>query len=375
MAMHCGNYSFPRQVPCVKMMAMRISRIATTALLLSLVMTGCASHTEEEGSYTAMSLLESGDYAAAVESLEGQTKTSPDKEATFRSLGIAYMGLGQYDQAAAALEQALQHAGAIPGSMEYDINDYLGTCYYKLGEYEKAQGVYDAICTLRPRDAAAYVSRGTVRIAMDDTDGMDEDFQKAIALDPDNYDRIIEIFKKTDENGCTEIGKGYLEKVLKDNADTLDNYNKGRLSYYAGDYETAKSCLEQTENQKDYNVVILLGRTYEALGDYNYATSVYQTFLESDTSHAEVYNQLGMCELAMGDYQSALSAFESGLSVENNDVKQSLSFNEIVAYEYLGEFQKASVLMDEYLKNYPGDESAKRESVFLSSRSSKAQDT
>jgi len=47
---------------------------------------------------------------------------------------------------------------------------------------------------------------------------------------------------------------------------------------------------------------------------------------------------------------------------------QTLSFNEIVAYEYLGEYTQASVLLDSYLKTYPDDEVAKREKQFLATR-------
>ena len=49
-------------------------------------------------------------------------------------------------------------------------------------------------------------------------------------------------------------------------------------------------------------------------------------------------------------------------------ITQSLLFNQIVAYEYLEEYQKANVLMREYLEKYPGDLNAKREAVFLQSR-------
>ena len=49
-------------------------------------------------------------------------------------------------------------------------------------------------------------------------------------------------------------------------------------------------------------------------------------------------------------------------------MQQTLSFNEIVAYEYLGEYKKAAVLLDSYLQAYPDDETAKREKQFLQTR-------
>ena len=47
---------------------------------------------------------------------------------------------------------------------------------------------------------------------------------------------------------------------------------------------------------------------------------------------------------------------------------QILEFNQIVALEYLGEFKKASVLMDAYVARYPWDTDAQREYTFLKTR-------
>jgi len=54
--------------------------------------------------------------------------------------------------------------------------------------------------------------------------------------------------------------------------------------------------------------------------------------------------------------------------VENNEIAQTLAFNEIIAYEYLGEYKKAAVLMEGYLSTYPDDEAAQREYGFLKTR-------
>ena len=59
-----------------------------------------------------------------------------------------------------------------------------------------------------------------------------------------------------------------------------------------------------------------------------------------------MYNQLGLCEIARGDYQKALEAFQAGMQVGNSAMMQTLSFNEIVAYEHLGDFKQAFVLME-----------------------------
>ena len=70
----------------------------------------------------------------------------------------------------------------------------------------------------------------------------------------------------------------------------------------------------------------------------------------------------------MGNYSGALECFQAGKALGDQSVMQSLAFNEIVAYEYLGEFSRANELMQSYLKNYPDDADALRERDFLSTR-------
>ena len=113
---------------------------------------------------------------------------------------------------------------------------------------------------------------------------------------------------------------------------------------------------------------LFLGRAYEATGDYNYASTVYNSYLEKVKEDAGVYNQLGLCEMKKGNYAVALSAFQSGMKLEDETMMQALRFNEAVAYEYMSEYQKAAVLMEEYLKIYPDDAKAKREYEFLVTR-------
>ena len=68
------------------------------------------------------------------------------------------------------------------------------------------------------------------------------------------------------------------------------------------------------------------------------------------------------------DYEGALAAFENGLAAENPSCRQSLMYNQIITYEFLNDYAKAAELMGVYLELYPGDETAVRENIFLSTR-------
>lgn len=168
-------------------------------------------------------------------------------------------------------------------------------------------------------------------------------------MDPKNYDRLIEIYEALADYGYREVGQEYLQNVL--NTDKkLDAYDSGRIYYYLGDYQKAYLALEEAKGKGGVDSYLYLGKAYAATGDYNYASSVYSNYLSKQGPDAEIYNQLGLCELAKKDYQKALEAFQAGKQIEGNSLMQTLSFNEIVAYEYLQDYQKAAVLLKAYLQ-------------------------
>ncbi len=136
-----------------------------------------------------------------------------------------------------------------------------------------------------------------------------------------------------------------------------------------GDYDRAKQNLENAvQNERDPQATLYLGRTYEALGDMNYAASLYRSYLENDPGNAQVMNQLGLCLMNIGDYNAALDVFNKGLELGDPAMDQSLWFNLITAYEYMGDFNRAKTMMQDYLKEYPADEDAVRENEFLATR-------
>ena len=187
-------------------------------------------------------------------------------------------------------------------------------------------------------------------------------------MDPTNYDRLIEIHEVLDYFGYGEVGRGYLQAALEAGDKSMDKYASGRIHYYLGEYQAAYLDLEEAREKGGVESYLYLGKAYEATGDYNYAANVYNSYLEKNDGNAEIYNQLGLCEMERGEYRKALETFQAGMQLQNVTMMQTLSFNEIVAYEHLGDYRQASILMENYLRNYPDDEQARRENEFLSTR-------
>ena len=238
----------------------------------------------------------------------------------------------------------------------------------KSGQYQQAKEVYDAVLALRSGEEDAYFLRGTALLGLAEFDSAKEDFDKVIEMSPKNYDRLIEIYQALEHYGYAEAGQTYLQTALDSGDSQMNAYDKGRIYYYLGQYQQAYLELENAREKGGAESYLYLGKAYEATGDYNYAASVYNSYLSKFGDAAEVYNQLGLCEMAKKDYRSALTSFQTGKQLEDGSMQQTLSFNEIVAYEYLGEYKKAAVLLDSYLQAYPDDETAKREKQFLQTR-------
>lgn len=339
--------------------------------LLPLVLSGCGSLTGRHNIDSGFSYIESHEYQSALESFEAAEAAGEDSCLTHRGKGIALLKRGEYEQAVNELLLSLAADAGVVDDMDFDTNYYLAEAYLKLGEYDKAKEVYDAILALRDKDSNAHYLRGTAELAAGNHDAGYSDFSKAIALNSRDYSMMIMIYKSLDEYGYTDEAMSILQTAIDNGSDFMTNYEKGQISFYLGNNAEAQNYLEAARserNQEKEPVVILLGQTAERQGDYNYAISVYRNYLSEEPGSAKVYNQLGMCQIKQNDFEGAVSSFQSGIALDDKEMNQSLKLNEITAYEYMGEFEVAYSLMYEYLKQYPDDPQAVRENIFLSTR-------
>lgn len=335
-------------------------------LLFIFFMTSCGS--KNTNISLGMQQIQELQYQEALNSFEAAEELGENEKLIYRGRGIAYMGLTEYKKAVENLLQSLSYSDGWVEDVDYDINLYLAAAYTKDGKFTEAEKIYDAIIMMRSSDDDSLLLRGNVRLRQGNYIGAKEDFDQVIKLDSKNFDRMIEIFEVLDNYGYKDAGQGYLTDALQTYENEMSQYDKGRMYYYMGDYQKAYLALEEAKTKQGVEAYLYLGKAYEATGDYNYASSVYNSYLAKNAGDARIYNQLGICEMQKEQYVKALDAFQKGLELGDKSVLQSLQFNEIVAYEHMGEFQKATVLLESYLKNYPDDEKAKREYEFLSTR-------
>lgn len=335
-------------------------------ILAVLVLTGCG---DKEVSFTdtGMAAIESLDYTGALEAFDSAEEAGENMRLILRGRGMVYMAQLRYDEAIDAFTQALNLSTGVPENLDYDLNYYLAAAYYKAGRLEDAHGVYDAILDLKSGEYNALYLRGIVSLEMSDYESALEDFRKAISLNDGDCDMIIDVYQILAAQGYKEAGRDIISECIASHSDISD-YDYGRFEYYLGNFDSAKTYLENADKGDSAQITLFLGRTYEALGDYNYAISLYNTYLDKNHNAPNIYNQMGLCQMKMERYTEALSSFQAGMNTEDKSIMQTLKYNEIVAYEYMREFRTAANLMKDYIALYPDDAAALREYEFLKTR-------
>ena len=346
---------------------MKKSVLFTLAAALCLALTGCGgvnSKTEE-----GMQQISALQYSDALALFDEAQEAGENLRLIERGRGIAYLGQTSYEEARDAFLESLRLSDGLLADVDFDINYYLADAYIGLEEYENAEKAYSSIIDLRD-DPTAYYLRGKVRLKQDAYTLAVDDFDKAVGMAPGDIEMIINIYGALSESGYRQAGEEYLRAALERGGKNLTAKNEGKIYYYLGEYQTAAVSLEEARSAdgSDAESSLYLGKAYEAVGEYNYASNVYESYLARNPKSAPVYNQLALCKMAMGDYEGALENIQAGMQTGDASCMKSLSFNEIVAYEHLGEFKKAQALMSAYLTGYPNDEEALREQTFLMTR-------
>ena len=103
------------------------------AIVLLGLLTGCGGNIKD-----GVALLEQEKYEEAIAVFQEDVKKEKNLDEAYRGIGIAYYELEQYEEAADALESALNHEAKETAT----FFGMLGACYMQLETYDKALDAY-----------------------------------------------------------------------------------------------------------------------------------------------------------------------------------------------------------------------------------------
>jgi tetratricopeptide (TPR) repeat protein len=261
------------------------------------------------------------DFAKAADAYEKYLNSKPENPWTgYLRLGSCRMELAQYDQAVAALEQALK---AQP--QDVNVNYRLAQAYEKAGQLKEAQATYENLVALNPGDAATYYglivrmydgagqydnaieaakkvielnpkseiavyNLGIMYLKLDRCDEAIVTFKQALAIRPDYdyayYNIGLCYSKQKKWKESIDAFKNFVA-LAPDNADAWLNIGIGymQLKNFDSALEPLKKCVEL---RPDYGVALFnLAIVYLNLKDNFSARDVYKTLVTVDPALAE----------------------------------------------------------------------------------------
>ena len=388
--------------------------VAACLVIAALVVTVFSVKNYNSGSRhdnKGMNAYESGDYDTAVNEFKEAISYDGSNADYYIHLGMAYVEQKSYDEALGYFNQAescaenddqkalLNRGRGIACLYQGDYqtaikwfgdalnissqsNDIrIDTLYYKAeaeqksGDYQAAVQSYGQIIDLKD-DAGTRMLRGMAYMQLQDYASAEKDLYAAIKQSRKSYAVYRTLYSALEAQSKDDEAKQVLNDALQlSGSSGEDYYNRGMIYVDLQDYTNAADMLNKSYD-KGYKAALLgLGELSYTQQDYDTALTFYgKYFDEVDISSvdaslaAKAYNQYAAVLLAKGEYEKAAQACESGLTYNDRESDAALSFNLIVSYEHLEQWEDAYNTAKTYVSKYPEDTKGQKEYQFLESR-------
>lgn len=305
---------------------------------------------------------------------EGCAENDDQKALLNRGRGIACLYQGDYQTAIKWFGDAL-NISSQSNDIRMDTLYYKAEAEQKSGDYQAAVQSYGQIIDLKD-DAGTRMLRGMAYMQLQDYASAEKDLYAAIKQSRKSYAVYRTLYSALEAQGKDDEAKQVLNDALQlSGSSGEDYYNRGMIYVDLQDYTNAADMLNKSYD-KGYKAALLgLGELSYTQQDYDTALTYYgKYFDEVDISSvdaslaAKAYNQYAAVLLAKGEYEKAAQACESGLTYNDRESDAALSFNLIVSYEHLEQWEDAYNTAKTYVSKYPEDTKGQKEYQFLESR-------
>ena len=305
---------------------------------------------------------------------EGCAENDDQKALLNRGRGIACLYQGDYQTAIKWFGDAL-NISSQSNDIRIDTLYYKAEAEQKSGDYQAAVQSYGQVIDLKD-DAGTRMLRGMAYMQLQDYASAEKDLYAAIKQSRKSYAVYRTLYSALEAQGKDDEAKQVLNDALQlSGSSGEDYYNRGMIYVDLQDYTNAADMLNKSYD-KGYKAALLgLGELSYTQQDYDTALTYYgKYFDEVDISSvdaslaAKAYNQYAAVLLAKGEYEKAAQACESGLTYNDRESDAALSFNLIVSYEHLEQWEDAYNTAKTYVSKYPEDTKGQKEYQFLESR-------
>ena len=309
-----------------------------------------------------LAYLDLGEYEQASFNLEKATELQPRIAYYWRWLGSSYKSLEKYIEAVLAYDNAIaieknivfyvEKGDILNEQKKYSlaINSYSealkikkhpwcytnrGNTYDNLGQYNKALDDYKQALNLNPELALAYYNRAIIYDNLKQYDKALDDLNLALIINP-------ELVPAYNNRGITYDNLGQYDKALDDYTQAIAlnpefteaYYNRGNTYDNLKQYDKALDDLNLalTINPEYVEAYNNRGNTYDNLGQYDKALDDYTQAIALNPQYLEAYLNRGFTHHALKQYKKAAFDYQQVLEI-NPNYFPALNYLGLIAYE------------------------------------------
>lgn len=268
----------------------------------------------------AVQLHEAGEFEQAAEAYDRVIALDAEHQGAFINRGHVRLALALSDGAIADFTRAIE-------LIEDDADAWLarGQAYFAAGQYPEALEDFRQSIELDPLSPAAYEARADVWAELGEVDAALADYNNAVRLTPDDPQLYVArrmVLLAADRAADAEVDTllGELTRTLIDDpADTDARFRRGLAFFLTDEPELALTDLEVVIAEQPDNAAAhtALGHVMMALGDDETALKAYDAGVsaaaEDDVdaapayaARAALYDSIGAVPFAVRDYGKAI---------------------------------------------------------------------
>jgi len=265
----------------------------------------------------ARTLLTSGDFAGAIDSLEALLRAKPEHGQALILLGEARLATREPQAAHDAFERALKQRGGDPAALVG-----LGQALVALGSYEQAISVLGRAVSEAGGDrgilADAYRGLGLAWRRRGDLDKAIRELRKAVAEDGDDVDARAALGEALiADGGPYDEALRHLEKA---GASALALYALGSLALLQGEPQLAAKHLADARAKAEGDpllgdILLAQGDAALALKDAPTAQRAYFEALQLAPKDARIHARIAASHRSVGNLDAALGSYERALGL------------------------------------------------------------
>lgn len=260
--------------------------------------------------------------AACSTALQTRRLKPPEIALARLTRGIARTALGDKVLAAEDYSEALKHYdGAVDPRNPDSLNLYRrATSLHAVGETDRALADYGDAIRVDPSNSLAYLGRGVLLATRKRAyNRAIEDFDKVLALQPDNVDALISrgnAYSQIGDNGRALADLDRAIQLAPDDAQAyvirgLANNRRGQKQLAMQDYAAALKIAPRYP-QALANRAALLSEE----GRYDQAIADLDESLKADSDNPVAYYNRGYAHFAKHEYDKALADYDAAIKLE-----------------------------------------------------------